>query len=521
MEATNGGALAFSFVTITNTHQGVMEADGASIEFDDFTTIVGGTLKAQGANAFIVMGGSNGNPTSGGAITGGTTLDGSQPGNPVKIEGNVVSTSEATIGLIGTIKNTGVITMHGGDFPWLVCEGNVTLEGGGDITMTLTPADPLDLYYAPSIFGGVLTNVNNTISGTGVIGQMDSGNLGLGPLVGTFINEAKGTIDANASTPLLIAGVGPDTNAGLMEATQAGTLLIDGVTIDNFLNHTKGTVEAGENSTIGLENATITGGLVKALAGSIIEAEQGSNTITGAQVKNAGTIGAEFANLTIVGDVNNQKGDLDADNATLVVDGAVKGGTATLEGTGQIEFGGASSAKVTFAANSDAILKFDSPSTFTGTVSGLTTGDFVDLTNINFADNPTLRYSSKTHVLTVTDSVSHVTDTIKFAGEVGSFSAQSDGNGGTLISDPVPTTTTNIVTASHDSFVFAANLGENGPNSPHASSEPIDFARPAAEFADLTALMVQAHVEGAHLAAPDAPMDGHHAAVLTAHHSLV
>ena len=118
------------------------------------------------------------------------------------------------------------------------------------------------------------------------------------------------------------------------------------------------------------------------------------------------------------------KGTLDANNATLVVDGAVKGGKATIEGTGEIEFGGASSAHVTFAANSDAILKLDDPSAFTGKVSGLTTGDYIDLTNINFADNPTISYSSKTHVLTVTDSVSQVTDTIKFEGVVGSFSAQ-------------------------------------------------------------------------------------------------
>jgi hypothetical protein len=143
---------------------------------------------------------------------------------------------------------------------------------------------------------------------------MDDGSLG--SFVGTFINEAKGTIDADASGPLLIAGVGPDTNAGFMEAAQAGTLLIDGLTIDNFLNHAKGTIEAGQNSTVGLEDATIIGGIVRALPGSIIEAEQGSNTITGAEVKNAGTIGAEGADLTIVGDVHNNKGDLDAQRFT-------------------------------------------------------------------------------------------------------------------------------------------------------------------------------------------------------------
>ena len=159
---------------------------------------------------------------------------------------------------------------------------------------------------------------------------------------------------------------------------------------------------------------------------------------------------------------------------------------------------------------------------FTGTVSGLNTGGFIDLTNINFADNPTLSYSSKTHVLTVTDNVSHVTDTITFKGAVGSFSAQSDGSGGTFITDPPPAA--NTVAVSHDQFVFAPNLGENGGKATNANvqhNEPIDFLHQGGELADLAALMVQAHAEGAHLmAAPDA-IDMHHAAALTAHHSLV
>jgi hypothetical protein len=78
-----------------------------------------------------------------------------------------------------------------------------------------------------------------------------------------------------------------------------------------------------------------------------------------------------------------------------------------------------------------------------------------------------------------------------------------------------------MVAVSQDQFVFAPSLGANVPTSSHASSEPIDFAHPAAEVADLATLMVQAHVEGAHLAAPDAPMDGHHGAALAAHHLLV
>ena len=80
-----------------------------------------------------------------------------------------------------------------------------------------------------------------------------------------------------------------------------------------------------------------------------------------------------------------------------------------------------------------------------------------------------------------------------------------------------------MVAATHDSFVFAPNIGENAGNATnHAqNNEPTDFSHHGGELADLAALMVQAHAEGAHLlAAPDA-VDGHHAAALTGHHSLV
>ena len=117
-------------------------------------------------------------------------------------------------------------------------------------------------------------------------------------------------------------------------------------------------------------------------------------------------------------------------------------------------------------------------------------------------------------MLTVTDHVSHVTDTITFKGTVGSFSAQSDGSGGTFITDPPPATT-NMVTVSHDAFVFASTLGENGGKATNANvqhNEPIDFPHHGAEVADLAALMAQSHAEGAHLlSAPDA-IDMHHAA---------
>ena len=151
------------------------------------------------------------------------------------------------------------------------------------------------------------------------------------------------------------------------------------------------------------------------------------------------------ANLTIVGDVFNIKGDLDANNAKLVIDGAVKGGTATLEGTGEIEFGGASSARVTFAANSDGILKLDAPSTFTGKVSGLTAGTYIDLPSIGFGAHTTLGYSENAAgtggTLAITDGT-HTADIALLGNYMAStFATASDGHGGTLITQAEQTAT--------------------------------------------------------------------------------
>ena len=112
----------------------------------------------------------------------------------------------------------------------------------------------------------------------------------------------------------------------------------------------------------------------------------------------------------------------------------------------------------------------------------------------------------------MTDNVSHVTDTIKFAGVVGSFSAQTDGNGGTLISDPPAT-----VTVSHDSFVFAPNLGENTSTNFNAHNDAIDPGK--SEFADFAALLAQEHQDGAISIAHDATDIMHHAEALTAQHA--
>jgi hypothetical protein len=105
LEATNPAGLgnpAALFVqssTIDNTPSGVIEAVGVNTSvFLYGVTVVGGTLKTIGHDAVIHAG-----------VTEGATLDGSQASNPVNIEGNVIVDAHTTLGLKGTIDNSGTV----------------------------------------------------------------------------------------------------------------------------------------------------------------------------------------------------------------------------------------------------------------------------------------------------------------------------------------------------------------------------------------------------------------------------
>jgi hypothetical protein len=79
---------------------------------------------------------------------------------------------------------------------------------------------------------------------------------------------------------------------------------------------------------------------------------------------------------------------------------------------GTMEIAAAFGGNVILQTNSFDILKLDQPQSFTGTVSGLGSGDYVDLTNISFADHPTVKYFQKTGQLIVSDPHTKVSDTI-------------------------------------------------------------------------------------------------------------
>jgi hypothetical protein len=329
-----------------------------------------------------------------------------------------------TNGTNTTFHNGGAINLQPtSDLTRLVILGNVTLTGNGKIT---------DLGGGEGVIeadgsGATLTN-GNTTSGNTISG---------GAITVSFVNGTKGIVDATESGHGLYINTGGSNiiNNGLMESTGAALELRSDIT----QGATGRITAATSGSIVFLDGITISKGAVSTVKGSTLHAEDGPSEInTTAAVSNAGTIVAANANLTIDGRVTNSStGLLLTNNANLSVGGAVTGGKADIEGTGVVDFNGPSSAAVTFEAGATGGLLLGDAKQFTGTVAGMSAAPSagIVLGNVAFADVPTVVFNPTTHLLTVTDPVSHVVDKIKIVG-TGSFMAGPGLFGTTLITDP-------------------------------------------------------------------------------------
>jgi hypothetical protein len=328
--------------------------------------------------------------------------------------------------------NTGTIIVQAGAL--LKITDVVQLNGGGKIKFTglgrLVGDDN----------ASKLTN-ENTISGPGVIGNASSGSKF------AFINgtsgviKGDGTTNGAAVTLLLDIGDFSDgqgaTNNGLIEASgNSGSLSL----IGHLQQGSSGRlVAATSGAVVQLADANVSGGTITTVAGATLLAQEGNNVITTTlPIANAGTIEAD-GNLTITGSINNS-GSLVA-KGSLAVIGEVTGGNAQIYGSGQLEFGGTSSANVTFEPGSNGVLILHLPAgeSFTGTVAGmyLNPGTSINLSHIPYADNPEVSFDSTTGVVTVVDMKKGrtiVINTVKPAGlEGGAFFATIAQDNSTLI----------------------------------------------------------------------------------------
>src|SRR5260221_2922658 len=126
----------------------------------------------------------------------------------------MVVSDGAILPIGGTVDNTGSIAVGStGDATSLeILVRGAMLTGGGSLT--------LSDHSANAVFGGdpsaILTNVDNTISGAGQLGQ------------GSLTLDNQGTIDATGANALVIdTGANAIVNTGTLKASGAGGLVVD------------------------------------------------------------------------------------------------------------------------------------------------------------------------------------------------------------------------------------------------------------------------------------------------------
>jgi hypothetical protein len=269
IEATGAGGLAVSGCTITQEGGGRLLASGAGhdVYIEGRSDIVGGLLLGTGGGLFELSFGNTLDGSEGAAITIGTST-------------TVELLDTYQVYLSGTVDNLGTLADEstGDNTDLIVNSPTLSLTGGG----TLLLSD----FGGNRIFGqggsnDTLANVNNTIEGAGYIG-LNSGN---NPLF--FVNEARGVVNADQGTALVIeAGV---TNAGLIEATGIGGLVISGCTVTGQAGGTLLASGAGHDVYIE-DRADIVGDLLLGTGGGLFELSSG-NTLDGSEGA-AVTIGA-------------------------------------------------------------------------------------------------------------------------------------------------------------------------------------------------------------------------------------
>ena len=345
-------------LTGTINNHGEIDATTGEIELSN-ATIEGGILGGDGTIVTV----STFNTFNGVTIASGTTVE--------VADGTVLD-------LVGTITDAGTIALGAsGHLTGLEISGNVSLTGGGDVTMT---SDFLN-FISSDGSAAKLTN-SDTISGSGVIGDSHL----------TLVNS--GTIDATGSHALTIdTGANSVTFGGLV-----GNLLVT--------NNVGGVLEASAGHTLQIDDNVLNNGLI--------------------QSGNPG--GVSSASVDVTGNITGTGSIEIFNNATVEIGGSVSQGQT-------VTFGAPGGPVAT-----NGLLILDDSHDFHGTIVGLTENavesqeNQVDLRDLVYIPGLMHAHYSNGEVK-VSDFFDSVTLHVS-GNSSGSFEVSSDGHGGTLLDDP-------------------------------------------------------------------------------------
>ena len=279
-EATAGGTLNISGITVTQNASGSISAAGGTVNLTGGTTISGGTLSSNSGSAIFNTGGTN-------------TLDSLT--NNASIDVNVNTTMDVT----GDLTDNGMILIDSQN-----AGGTTILDfSGGTVSGTGT--------FTLNGGGGSTYAVNGTLT-------QDAGHsiVGVGEINAALTNS--GTVNANTNGQTLSLLTSEMTNNSIFEATGGGTLAANGITITQG---TSGQILAHHNSVVNLTNTEITGGTINSAA----------NTAVAPAPSNAGVVQIFGTSTTLSGVTSNAQINIPVNNTLNITNNLTNNGTILVD----------------------------------------------------------------------------------------------------------------------------------------------------------------------------------------------
>ncbi len=359
VNANASNQLIINTGTVTATNAGIFEATAGSgglvlqTAINDGTT---GRILANGGEVFLngatILGGTLGSTTGFSVqVETNSALDGTA--NKVTNSGSLVVNTGETLSVLGTLNNTGVLSLQSSYYDSDVVVGatgtltsTVTLTGGGSVV--LGDGDANNRLYGGNA-SDTLVNLNNTISGSGTIG---AGQLNL-------VND--GTISATGTSNALYIQTTSFTNNALLEATGSQGLILQSVVNDSSTG-----IVASAGGTVQLNGASIIGGtLVSSAGGSFAVTTFG--TLQG--LTNAGIVEVNTGEtLTLLGTIVNT-GTIGLNSSYYDSDFVAASPTVTLTGGGSVVLGDGDANNRLYGGNaSDTLVNLNNTISGSGTI---------------------------------------------------------------------------------------------------------------------------------------------------------
>jgi hypothetical protein len=408
-QADSTGAVVLN---VAETWTGAEGNSGAKFVADNVETY------AQGSPIFAVSGDDNLTASSGNDM-----LVFSQP-----IGHDVVYSFDAMHDKIDLIGYAGVTTFAD-------IQAHTANDGAGNAVITLGEGQSIILHGvdAASLSADDFVFDQTPVTDISVTMTIDDG--AILPFSGIIHNT--GTISLNSTgdeTDLQLIEHGITLEGGgQVLLSDSSENVISGTVSDVTLTNVDNTISGAGHVGAG-ELVLVNEGTIMATGTNSLDIDTGANAVT-----NSGTLEATGSGgLVIHSDVIN-KGVLWANGGNVTVDGNVSGnGSAMISGSATLEFAAASAENVSFAAGSTGTLALDHAFDFSGIVSGLTSGNHLDLIDLNFANGTTLNYTANADgtggTLSVNDGAHTANIALLGQYDPAGFQTEADKAGGTLIS---------------------------------------------------------------------------------------